>query len=228
MQPLAAWRALRKLIANPEQTEEVFKIIRALSGPALERGYHRFAKTDVGARILREDIDLLDALTDREALAALPANTLGRHYLHFVTSENISADGLVAASQNNEFANLHPGLARFGARQRDMHDLWHTLTQYGRNELGEVCLLAFTYAQTKNRGVGAICLAGCRQLSKYYGSGVFRAARRAFRAGKAAAWLPAQDWEALLTQPIDEVRAMLNIPTPEEYFELMQPPAVAA
>jgi ubiquinone biosynthesis protein COQ4 len=220
MQPLVALQALRRLIADPEQTQEVFTVIRALSGPALQDGYIRFADTEVGQRILREGIDLLDTLQDQESLAALPANTLGRHYLNFVTSQNISADGLVEASEDGEFNQLEGGIKRFGMRQRDMHDLWHTLTQYGRDELGEVCLLAFTYAQTKNRGVGVICLTGCFKLAEHYGMGVFKAAWRAYRDGKKAAWLPAQDWEHLLTLPIDQVRQTLHLRAPEEYQEL--------
>ncbi len=228
LQPLVALRALKRLIADPEQTHEVFTVIRALSGPALENGHRRFAKTVVGERVLREDINLLDTLTDRDALARLPAESLGRHYLHFLTSENLSAEGLVDASAEQEFAKMSPGLQRFGTRQRDMHDLWHTLTRYGRDELGEACLLAFTYAQTKNRGIGVICLAGCYKLSQTYGRGVYAAARRAYRAGKRAAWLPGQDWEALLERPIDQVRADLNIPAPEAYFALVTPQAAAA
>lgn len=220
MQPLVALQALRRLIADPEQTQEVFTVIRALSGPALQDSYIRFADTEVGQRILREDIDLLDTLQDQESLAALPANTLGRHYLNFVTSQNISADGLVEASEDGEFNQLEGGIKRFGMRQRDMHDLWHTLTQYGRDELGEVCLLAFTYAQTKNRGVGVICLTGCLKLVEHYGMGVFKAAWHAYRDGKKAAWLPAQDWEHLLSLPIDQVRQTLHLQAPEEYREL--------
>lgn len=228
MQPLVAWRALRRLLADPEQTHEVFNVISALSGPALAQGYERFAQTAVGAKVLLEDIDLVDTLKDQEQLAELPAESLGRHYLHFVTSENITADGLVDASADREFENLPRGMQIFGARQRDQHDLWHTLTQYGRDELGEVCLLAFTYAQTRNRGVGLICLAGCQKLVADYGRGVFSAAYRAYREGKKAQWLPAQDWEYLLTQPIDRVRELLNIPAPEAYRDLKANSLVAA
>ena len=228
LQPIVAWRALRRLIDDPEQTQEVFTVIRALSGPALERGYKRFAQTEVGARVLKHDIDLIDTLNDRTSLAQLPSDSLGRHYLDFVTRENISADGLVEASEDQEFENMEPGVQRFGSRQRDMHDLWHTLTQYGRDELGEACLLAFTYAQTRNRGIGIICLAGCHMLAKTYGKGVWGAARRAYREGKRAEWLPGQDWEALLAQPIDEVRATLNIPEPVVYQELLELDTAAA
>ena len=228
MEPLVAWRALRRLIADPEQTQEVFTIIRALSGPALENGYKKFVKTPVGERVMAEKVDLLDTLLDRETLAGLPADSLGRHYLGFVTRENISADGLVEASEENgEYQYLSDDVAHFGRRQRDMHDLWHTLTEYGRDELGEVCLLAFTYAQTKNRGIGVICLAGMFNLRPTFGWGVFKAAWRAYRDGKKAAWLPAADWENLLTLPIAEVRDELRIQPPARYLELHANAALA-
>lgn len=226
MQPLIAWRALRRLIADPEQTQEVFTVIRALSGPALENGLERFKRTEIGQTILRERRNLLDTLTDREALAALPADSLGRHYLAFVTRENITAEGLVEASAEDfDYDAMDSDLALYGTRQRDMHDLWHTLTNYGRDTLGEVCLLAFTYAQTKNRGIGAICLAGIRQLRPVYGKEVTSAAWQAYRDGKRAAWLPGQDWEALLALPIAEVRAQLGISEPNLYRELHAQPA---
>ena len=228
MQPIVAAKALRRLIADPEQTQEVFEVIRALSGPALRHGHRRFAQTDVGRRVLREKITLLDTLNDRDWLSTLSADTLARHYLSFVTNENITADGLVEASANEGFDQMDEDVARFGERQRDMHDLWHTLTQYGRDQLGEVCLLAFTYAQTKNRGIGAICLTGCAKLAQFYGPGVFKAAWHGYRAGKAAAWLPGQDWEALLTQPISTVRTTLNIAPPTEYLALREGEALAA
>ncbi|NKB98581.1 MAG: hypothetical protein GKR90_08840 [Pseudomonadales bacterium] len=228
MQPIVAWRALRRLIADPEQTQEVFTVIRALSGPALENGLARFRQTEFGQRVLAEEIELLDTLLDREALSTLPQSSLGRHYLSFVTRENITADGLVEASEEDgEFNYIEGDLARFGTRQRDQHDLWHTLSEYGRDELGEACLLAFTYAQTKNRGIGVICIAGCLKLSEHYGFGVFRAAWRAYRAGKRAAWLPGQDWETLLHKPIDEVRRELNIEPPEAY-QILRTEALAA
>ena len=45
-------------------------------------------------------------------------------------------------------------------RTEETHDLWHVLTGYGRDTFGEACLLAFSYAQTGNRGIGLIALGG--------------------------------------------------------------------
>ena len=219
MQFGVAWRALRRLIADPEDTAQVFQITRAMAGPSVEKGFNRFKATSEGREILDAEIDLLDTLRDREQLRTLRPDSLGRHYLAFMEQENLSADGLVEASEDGEqWANAN--MARYGQRLRDQHDLWHTLTRYGRDELGELCLLAFTYAQTRNRGIGLIVLMGMLQLRKTYGNGVYRAARRGYRDGRRAAWLPGVAWEQMMARPIDEVRASLGVPEPISYQAL--------
>lgn len=225
------WRkaisAMRRLIANPEATEEVFVIIESLAGNALEKGFRRFKATATGQRILAEKRSLLDSLRDREMLSEQPKSSLAANYLNFVIKEEISADGLVEPSEDmRSTRNLDEDLLLFANRQRDMHDLWHTLTNYGRDELGEVCLLAFTCAQSPNRGIAFITLVGVYQMTKRYGWDVPGTVLGAYRDGKKAQWLPAQDWEALLQQPIGEVRSKLNIRSPQRYqhirrFELM-------
>jgi ubiquinone biosynthesis protein COQ4 len=222
MQPLVAWRALGRLIRNPEDTAQVFAIVRAMSGPSLEQGFDRFIRTPFGRRVIEEKLDLLDALRDRDALRALPEASLGRAYLHFVENENLSADGLVSASETGEERWDNPWIERYGKRLRDMHDLWHTVTRYGRDELGELCLLAFTYAQTRNRGIGLIVLVGALKLRRKFGSGVFRAVSRGFRDGQRAAWLPGQAWEALLRRPLADVRRELSIDVPVAYQALRE------
>ena len=218
---------MRRLIANPEATEEVFVIIESLAGNALEKGFRRFKATATGQRILAEKRSLLNSLRDREMLSEQPKSSLAANYLNFVIKEEISADGLVEPSEDmRSTRNLDEDLLLFANRQRDMHDLWHTLTNYGRDELGEVCLLAFTCAQSPNRGIAFITLVGVYQMIKRYGWDVPGTVLGAYRDGKKAQWLPAQDWEALLQQPIGEVRSNLNIRPPRRYqhikrFELM-------
>ena len=51
-----------------------------------------------------------------------------------------SADGLVDASRsqgNSLYDEMSPDMGRYAQRLRDQHDIWHTLTQYGRDELGD-------------------------------------------------------------------------------------------
>jgi len=100
-----------------------------------------------------------------------------------------------------------------------MHDLWHIVTGYGRDSFGELCVLAFTYAQTRNRGIGAIVAFGVRNAARVIG---FRAAWRGvaegYRRGRAAAWLPAQDWRSLLALPLDAARQALNVAPAQHYL----------
>lgn len=221
LQPLVALRALRRIIRDPNETEQVFVVIRAMAGDSLERAYERFRDTRPGQQILREKRQLLDVLQDRAALAELPAGSLGRTYLEFVEAGQITADGLVEASDVKETDIDDPDLQLFAERMRDQHDLWHTLTRYNRDVLGEGCLLAFTYAQTRNRGLGFIAFIGMFKLMKELGPGVAKAMWQGYRDGRRAAWLPAQEWEHLLARPIDEVRQQLRITKPERYQEIL-------
>jgi ubiquinone biosynthesis protein COQ4 len=87
LQPLAAIRAVRRLIANPDDTAQVFKIIRALTGNSFERLYQRVLQDPVGRQILDEKRDILEVLKDRARLRELADGTLGREYARFLDTE---------------------------------------------------------------------------------------------------------------------------------------------
>jgi ubiquinone biosynthesis protein COQ4 len=227
LRPLEAWRALRTLSRNPDDTAQVFRILRAL--PNGDRVFRRFRKTGSGARLLAERPSLLETLSDREALLALPPGSLGHSYGRFMEAEQISADGLVAASAERSEARWIDEDHRFvGERLRDMHDLWHVVTGYGRDLLGEAALLAFTFAQTRTPGIGVIV-----GHALWKARGDFAPARsiiwQGFRRGLRAEWLPAQEWEKLLPLPLDEVRERLRVGPPPEYTQLRSEgaPAIA-
>ena len=225
LRPLEAFRAMGRLLRDPDDTAEVFRVIDALSGNSGERVFQRFRRTEAGARILAERRDLLTRLQDRAWLEAQPEGSLARHYADFMRRGAITPDGLVEASEARPSATDDPDRLRVGARLRDMHDLWHVATGYDRDLLGEAALLAFTYAQTRNRGIGFIvAMAYWKSLRA---GGPFRAARRlirqGYRRGRRAVWLPAEDWEALLPLPLTEVRARLQLDTPPQYEPIPSP-----
>jgi ubiquinone biosynthesis protein COQ4 len=214
-----AWRALRKLIADPDSTDQVFIIIDALSGNSGERQFRRFAQTPVGRRVLEEQSDILDVLSDRESLHGLAPGSLGKTYANFMTDEQISADGLVAASEDGgRLLRDNEDRARFGMRMRDSHDLWHCVTGYSRDLVGEASLLAFTFAQTRNPGIGAIV--AMAYLKGGGLPGARKAIARGYRRGRRAKWLPAADWEALLLRPLEDVRAELEVGAIPAYTEI--------
>lgn len=211
-----AWRALRTLVADPERTDQVFELIRALSGNAGERLFQRFCADPGGRRLLAARPSLLATLSDLDRLSALPEGSFGRSYAEFMRRERIEAKGLVDAAQAvAETRDLDPERDWFFQRLRDMHDLWHVLTGYGRDLAGESANLAFSYAQTRNRGIGVIVLAaavlGPRSLDLHWPRYLWRAWRR----GRRTLPLPMAAYEELLPLPLAEVRRRLRIDPPE-------------
>ena len=221
LQPLKALRALSELLKNKEDTGQVFIIMRSLSGRSTARGYARLLKTAKGGRIAYRRDEIAKTLSDTEFLKRLPEGSVGRAYLHFTTSENISAQGLIdegrKVENNADIDREHP-IAWYGRRLRDIHDLWHVLTGYGRDAMGEACVVAFSYAQTRSPGFGLIGLAGALKLKKEFpNQPMLRAVWQAYRNGRKAAWLPGEDYLALLAEPLSSARARLNLAEPTLY-----------
>ena len=214
-------KSIRALLINPDDTEKAFEIIGELRGKELRKSFSRFQNSVYGNKILQKQVDLIDVLNDRKTLTTLDENSLGRVYLKIIDANQLSPDGLVDASADTYPDIQDENVLRYAQRNRDSHDLWHTLTQYGRDPLGELCLLAFTYAQTQNSGVGLIALIGSFRFYRIYGHGTFGAIWRAYRDGKQASWLPEQPFEDMLSLNVEHVRIMLSIPPPTAYLLVM-------
>jgi ubiquinone biosynthesis protein COQ4 len=165
----------------------------------------------VGSEILAENRSLLSALRDQEKLEAMPEGSLGRAYLEFLRSQQITADGLVAASMEGDLhaTELDAERRLFSDRLRDMHDLWHVVAGYRGDLIGEAAILALSFAQTRNPGVGMISLLGFLKEGDLPGArGVIV---RALVRGHRAAWLSGVDWESMLARPLTEVRRELGL-----------------
>jgi ubiquinone biosynthesis protein COQ4 len=216
LRPLTALRAIRALHADPEDTRQIFVIFRALRGKSGVRLFERFQASRNGQRILAERRSLLPLLNDHAHLSGLPEGSFGRAYLAFMQAENLAADGLVVASEADETA-LSPEVRFFRERLRDAHDLTHILTGYGRDPLGELCLLAFMNRHSRNPGQLLIIAMSWSRVPKFARGAVWEA----YRHGGKARWLLDQDFEGLLARPLDDVRRDLNISPPLRYDALM-------
>lgn len=213
LEPLKAFRAFRKLVRNKEDTAQVFEIMRALSGRSIGRGYDRMLKTMEGGRqaFLREE--LAHRLDDPVWLARFGPGSVGAAYREFREARGFTAEGL--ADEARKVAPLvdaqHP-VIWYSRRIRDIHDVWHVLTGYGTDALGEACVVSFSYAQTRNLGFAFIGWGAAREIRREARSvPARRAVWQAYRNGRAARWLPGLDYEDLFAQPLEAVRARLNI-----------------
>lgn len=220
LHPIDAWRAFRRLMSNPGDTTQVFAIFRALRGGSGVRAFQRFAASSTGAALLARRPSLLAALSDRVTLRRMPEGSLGRAYAAFMDEENLTADGLVMASQTADWDSdvVPPEMDFFRARMRDAHDMTHMLTGYGRDPLGELCLLAFMYAHTKNKGMAFMVLMSWSRLPPVARDAV----KQARRNGKKARWFSDLDFEAMLPRPLNDLRLELNIAEPTLYRALQR------
>jgi ubiquinone biosynthesis protein COQ4 len=213
LRPFEAAKAMRRLFKKPGETRQVFILLRALRGRSGLRSFRRFAASATGAAVLRERRSLFAALRDRAALGQLPPGTLGHAYQEFMEGQNLSAEDLMQASQVWEQEVLPPDAMLYRDRMLAAHDLAHVLTGYGRDPLGEYCLLAFMYAHTRNIGMVTIVAMRWPRLS----SAARRAVAEAWRNGRKARWLPEQDFEALLPRSLKAARHELGIADPVCY-----------
>jgi ubiquinone biosynthesis protein COQ4 len=212
-----ALRALGRLLADKDDTGQVFEIMRALNGPTMRQGYARLLTTAQGGRLAYERLELAPLLMDPAWLDAFPEGSVGAAYRGFVRRENISAEGLAeVARQRNQTLDMRHPYAWFGRRTRDVHDIWHTLTGYGRDALGEACLTGFAYAQTQGLGWAIIAIGAALRFRRVKGPHA-AAIWQGYRLGRRAAWLPGEDYEALLREPLPDARRRLKLTPPTVY-----------
>ncbi len=221
IRPLKAWQHMQRLIADKEDTEQVFHIIEALNGNSIIHDFKRFMASDNGPALLANRADLAAKLDNHAPIENLPADTVAHAYLKFMRREGLSAAGLVAESQalRSGSEEFDDDLLWYMNRLRDTHDLYHVLSGYNRDALGEAALLGYTHGQHKGRGISFIAFMGGRHLAKHAPreTRIKQVIAEGRRNGKAAKRIIEQDIDALLREPLDAARARLSIAEPTLY-----------
>ena len=224
--PLKAWSHMQKLLADKDDTEQAFHIIEALNGRAALSNLERFAASEAGADQLKRKEYLPPLLDDHAWIRELPGGTVGRAYVDFMEQEGLSAQGLVDESEKMRRTEpqFDDDLKWFSNRLRDTHDLYHVMTGYGRDVLGEACLLGFTYSQNPGRGAIFIAFLTARQISKHQPkeARVMDCLWEGKRNGRVAEQLIREDIVALLHEPIEDARKRLNIKKPVAYLNALK------
>ena len=223
--PIKAWRHFRKLIADKEDTAQVFHIIEATKSKKSHQQAWDFVQSAEGQRLLEEAVDIPAALDDHTRWSDCGPDTVAAHYIRFIKREGLSAAGLVEESHRWLSAEDRlPDLTEwYFERLRDTHDLFHVLTGYGRDALGEQALLGFSYEQNHNPGILFIAYAGAREIFKATGTKapLYSAVNEGRKLGKAAHKLAHMDVEQVMREDIDFVRERLNIGKPTVYRECL-------
>ena len=227
IKPIVAWRAMRELLKNPDDTSQVFHIIEALKGDSLGAAVRRLRTIDRGRELLAQKPDIVAKLNDRAWLLSLPAGSVGRAYYDFVHAENLSAEGLIASSETASREEIYHGLSNdeiwLADRLRDIHDLQHVMTGYGRDPVGEIGLLSFMTTQTPNRGINFIIwIAKWKYLREVPQFDVRQLIDEGAAIARGAVWMAEIEWEEKLAQPLQAVREEMGFAPPARYLRLCE------
>ena len=220
-------RSLVAIARDPEETAHGARLVMYFDRENTEERYRSFLEEPVGRAIAEGAPSLFDLLTDRASLARLASGSLGRTYLEFMQREDISTEALdeaVAPVEREVHGERGLAFRRFQQHGRASHDLWHVLTGYHRDLLGEAQLIAFSVPQT-----GSPSFEWLRRLTEF---GIGRRVpggreliRLADERGRRTRPLLTVDWAPLLSRPIDEVRETLGIGPPPTYTRYVKAPS---
>ena len=220
--PLRAVRNFRMLMKDKEDTAAVFRIFESLPSKDFLPRIAELSLSERGTYLRNTEPCLPDILDDHAALRRTPKGSLAHAYCDFMEAEGLTAAGLVAESDRTGRPHFPDLVEWYINRSRDTHDLFHVLTGYGRDALGEASVLLFTHGQSPSQGhllIGYAGAANIRKMAKGTKAPVFGAVREAHRTGKGAPPLIAQPIRQLLERPVEDVRAELRIPSPVKYRE---------
>lgn len=207
--------ALVRTLRDPTDTAEV-AIVEA--GFARSRLGRRLARWDEVAAALRSDPRTAPALLarrpcapiDLEPLAQQAPGTLGNVFAAHCRARNLDPNLAYVPPDGEVDWMLHHLLLT--------HDVWHVVTGWGNDEIGEYGLGSFYMGQLSAPSFFGYLLALAlissvmrrRSLSTF-----MEAVTRGYEMGRRAEPLFGMEWSDLWDVPLDEIRARLGIdPTP--------------
>ena len=197
-----------RVLADSERTGDIM-VAEELTAQAQLRHLLSTGIFDArGTRSLLADRPNL-ANADFDALAALPAHTLGGALARFHSDNGLSRDIYDVPAQYTD----DPDAAYLMERMRHSHDIWHVLTGLGIAGHEEILLHAFSLAQTgMPSSIALMALGGLKHMLF---EGRFRmlafGMREAYAAGRAAERLLPIRWEDHWETPVTELRQRYGI-----------------
>jgi ubiquinone biosynthesis protein COQ4 len=195
------------LLKDHTKTQYIFALSHAVNGPRLKKLYNKLLETAEGGEIACRLPEFTDLYSE---LANCPKNTVGHELINELP---FSLDTLTKLSQrgrtNRDWINSKHPYIWMARRYRDTHDLFHTLTGYKTDTLGEVAMLAFSYAQQRLPSWGILLLIGLVKV-RFHPLKI-AAIVEGYSRGKKAKWILGEDFETMIHEDLEECKNRLNI-----------------
>ncbi|MBD1840287.1 MULTISPECIES: Coq4 family protein [unclassified Coleofasciculus] len=192
-------------IDNGTDIEAVFDIAAALANHKVSAAAITYLKSHPEIAQLFEE-QYIAPTPNLEALLKLPEDSLGFAY----------ASHMRAANLDPEFyrqVELQDDTSYLALRMRQTHDIWHTVTGFGTDPVGEIGLQAFTLAQ--NRSPLAVMLIAAITLNTIKMNSdlnpLVSLIQQSYDLGDRAKPFLGQKWEEAWEKPLADWRAELNV-----------------
>lgn len=223
--PVHGLKSALALRHNKEDTTLVYEVANSINRSTHIRKFGEFLATEYGRRVVETPIKIEDLLGDYDYLKSLPKGSVGQIYHEFMSRQSYYETALLDATKATGIDFTTPN--RFKAFCRQMihykvtHDLWHILTGYKTDVLGETLLLKFYNAQFYDRALAFIVNVGSISMRRQMKNLPMKALlKEAHNNAKAANWIMGFDVKDYLPKPLVEVRDMMNIRPPELYHSI--------
>jgi len=122
----------------------------------------------------------------------------------------------------DRYQAIDDDLTWYQRRLRDLHDIFHVLTGFGREGLGEANVLAFSWAQNGNNGSIFMAYMAGWQIQNRVNLPAMKCVSKARKAGKRAVRLSDVPLTELLRKPLSVVRKELNISPSPLYVSIIE------
>jgi len=201
-----AYKAFKKLRKNPVNTIFVFEILHALNPPSLRWSLGQMMKTDSGGEAVYNSEEISNYFP---TLSTRPEGSVGKEsYKLFPNQEILLKISRRKLRNNNWIEAKHP-INWMARRYRDTHDIWHVLTGYSADDIGEMCLAMFSFAQTKSFGWLMVSIAILLKQGITFKN--LSLIRNAYVRGKNAKFFLAENYDILLDEDLSTARKRLGL-----------------
>jgi ubiquinone biosynthesis protein COQ4 len=205
----AGFRAFRKLIDNPADPVQGPIFQMCAEHTLMRKLARRLERCAEGRRLLAERPRLNARTISLATLGALPTRSLGRAYAAY-----FDANGLTPFDPPR--LNVETAEDYVATRLREVHDVFHVVTGYGTDDIGELELQWFNCG---NLGWGPLPILvfvasfALGRMTKYGGLwSVCKRARAAYRRGRRSRVLASLFWEDYWHTPVRDLQTLLCAP----------------
>ncbi|WP_413159963.1 Coq4 family protein [Capilliphycus salinus ALCB114379] len=194
------------IIINPGNTDSVFDISQGIRNTEASNLALEYLKSQPGVSEILEE-RYLPPTPDLDLLITYPKDSLGYVYASKMKQDNFDPEFYQKIEVKDDLSYII-------LRQRQSHDIWHTVTDFGTDVTAELGLQSFTLAQTR-LPLPIILIAGglLKTLlqSPAEMSRLLDQIAIGYRMGSKAKPFLAQKWEEHWDKPLAELRAELGV-----------------